>query len=347
MNIQQTFTSAVVVAALGLVSVPASAQDQRGNGHQRGGGRATASQPAPQQDRGERAVPRQSPREVAPQQRQSAPRSSESRQYSGAQSVPGQNRAERAVPGQSLRDVAPQMRQGAPRPSDSRQYSASQSAPRAYGNRQDQQYQQYQQRAVPRSYDRPSYQSPAYRNGDSRGYGSSSYRNGYSRGYGSSRDSYRSYQSRPFFYSERYDRPYNYVPYRPFYFSRPYFSFRSHLNLGLGLWLGYSVPYPYAYMGDYRPRVYGYYPEGSLSVNPEGPIYGGISFDIQPADADLFVDGEYVGQIGTFGATSEPLTLRPGEHRIEVQREGFRSMAWDVTIEPGEVIPYRAVMERY
>ena len=308
MNIQQTFTSAVVMAALSLVSVPASAQNQRGNGQQRGGGRATASSPAPRQG--------------ASQARQSAPRSSGSRQYSGAQSAPRQDRAVRA---------APQMGQSAPRSSGSRQYSGAQSAPRAYANQQSQ---QYQQRAVPRSYARPSYQSPSYRNGDSRGYASP-------------RNSYRSYQSRAFSYSQRYARPYNYVPYRPFYFSRPYYSFRSQLNLGLGLWLGYSVPYPYSYLGDYRPRVYGYYPEGSYDVTPGAPIYGGMSFDIQPADADLYVDGEYVGQIGTFAATSEPLTLRPGQHRIEVQREGFRSMAWDVTIEPGQVIPYRAVMERY
>lgn len=308
MNIQQTFTSAVVVAALSLVSVPASAQNQRGNGQQRGGGRATASSPAP--------------RQAAPQARQSAPRSSGSRQYSGAQSAPRQDRAVRA---------APQMGQSAPRSSAGRQYSGAQLAPRANANRQSQ---QYQQRAVPRSYARPSYQSPSYRNGNSRGYASP-------------RSSYRPYQSRAFSYSQRYARPYNYVPYRPFYFSRPYYSFRSQLNLGLGLWLGYSVPYPYSYLGDYRPRVYGYYPEGSYDVTPGAPIYGGMSFDVQPADADLYVDGEYVGQIGTFAATSEPLTLRPGQHRIEVQREGFRSMAWDVTIEPGQVIPYRAVMERY
>jgi len=320
MNIQQTFTSAVVMAALSLVSVPASAQNQRGNGQQRGGGRATASSPAPRQS--------------APQVRQSAPRSSGSRQSSGAQSAPQVRQSAPRSSGSrqsSGAQSAPQMGQSAPRSSGSRQYSGAQSAPRAYANRQSQ---QYQQRAVPRSYARPSYQSPSYRNGDSRGYASP-------------RSSYRPYQSRAFSYSQRYARPYNYVPYRPFYFSRPYYSFRSQLNLGLGLWLGYSVPYPYSYLGDYRPRVYGYYPEGSYDVTPGAPIYGGMSFDIQPADADLYVDGEYVGQIGTFAATSEPLTLRPGQHRIEVQREGFRSMAWDVTIEPGQVIPYRAVMERY
>ena len=73
---------------------------------------------------------------------------------------------------------------------------------------------------------------------------------------------------------------------------------------------------------------------------------GGISFDIQPSDADVFVDGEYVGPVANFTAYSEPLTLTPGVHRIAIQREGFRSMEWDVTIEPGQVIPYRGGLNR-
>ena len=76
-------------------------------------------------------------------------------------------------------------------------------------------------------------------------------------------------------------------------------------------------------------------------------IYGGVSFDIQPSDADLYVNGEYVGQVGDFNPYSEPLTLTPGVHRIAVQRDGFRPMEWEVQVEPGQVIPYRGEMERY
>lgn len=186
----------------------------------------------------------------------------------------------------------------------------------------------YQQRAVPRSSDRP-----AYRGNDRRQYAPPSRS--------------RSYSSRPYYYSRPYVRPFRYVPYRPFYFARPYYSFRPRLNIGFGLWIGDPVPYPYAYLGTYSPRVYGYYPEGSYRVTPGVPVYGGVSFDIQPSDADLFVDGEYVGPIGNFTTTSEPLTLTPGVHRIAVQRDGFRSMEWDATIEPGQVIPYRGAMDRF
>ena len=75
--------------------------------------------------------------------------------------------------------------------------------------------------------------------------------------------------------------------------------------------------------------------------------YGGLSFDVQPADANVFVDGQYVGTVADFGPNCEPLTLEPGTHRIAIQRAGYQSLEWDVTIEPGQVIPYRGVLDPY
>jgi hypothetical protein len=203
---------------------------------------------------------------------------------------------------------------------------------------------------VPR-YGEASRGGQPYRSDDRRGYGSpqngsrSAYGSYYGPSYGGGRSSYyaRGY------HSQVYIRPHSYVPYHPYYFGHSYYAFRPYLNIGFGLWLGYSVPYPYSYLGTYTPRVYGYdyYSSGGYTVTPGVPIYGGVSFDIQPSDADLFIDGEYVGTVGTFGPAQEPLTMTPGAHRIAVQRDGYRPMEWDVTIEPGQVIPYRGVMERY
>ena len=167
-----------------------------------------------------------------------------------------------------------------------------------------------------------------------------------------------SYYARPY-HSQAYIRPPHYAPYRPYYFGSSYYSFRPYWNIGFGLWVGYSVPYPYSYFyAGYAPRVYGtyystnyytdndYYGVEPYMAKPSVSVYGGVSFDIQPSDADLFIDGEYVGTVGTFSPTGEPLTLTPGEHRIAIQRDGFRPMEWDVTIEPGQVIPYRGMMEK-
>jgi hypothetical protein len=119
------------------------------------------------------------------------------------------------------------------------------------------------------------------------------------------------------------------------------------VHIGFGVWLGVSVPYPWAYFGAYRPRVYGYYDRGYYGVAPGVRQYGGLSFDIQPADADLFVDGEYVGSVGTFTPYGEPLTLWPGVHRIAVVRDGFRTMEWEIAVQPGQVIPYRGILAQW
>ncbi len=152
---------------------------------------------------------------------------------------------------------------------------------------------------------------------------------------------------RPYF-SRSYARPYGWEPYYPFRFGRPYYEFSPWLSLGFGVWCGYPVPYPWVYLGSYQPTVFGVYGDGGYQAVPDSSTstYGGASFDIQPADANLFVDGQYVGVVGNFGPSSEPLTLEPGQHRIAIQREGYRPLEWDVTIEAGQVIPYRGVLER-
>lgn len=305
MNRGSAFTSALVLAALSL-ALPASAQDRRDG--RRSGERAAASQPAPRQE-GARAVPRGGRDERAN-------RPSDNRPAAAPESRP-------SPPPQASR-----------RGDDNRPAAAPEARPSAppQASRRGDDNRDYQPRAVPRPYARPDYRE------SDRG--------------SSHRDDDRYYSSRPYSsgrvyarpYSRLYVRPYNFVPYRPYYFGRPYYSFRPRLSIGFGLWLGDPVPYPYGYLGTYRPRVYGYYPG---EYGPSVSVYGGLSFDIQPSDADLFVDGEYAGTVGTFGPYAEPLTLTPGVHRIAVQRDGFRAMEWDVTIQPGQVIPYRGDMEEY
>ncbi len=158
------------------------------------------------------------------------------------------------------------------------------------------------------------------------------------------RGGYNPSPARPYF-SHTYVRPYGWRPYYPYHFVRPYYVFSPWLSLGFGVWCGYPVPYPWVYLGDYQPTVFGY-DSDDYQVVPGATVYGGVSFDMQPSDANLFVDGQYVGVVGSFGPSNEPLTLEPGTHRIAIQREGFRPLEWDVTIEAGQVIPYRGELER-
>jgi hypothetical protein len=165
-------------------------------------------------------------------------------------------------------------------------------------------------------------------------------------------------------------------------FYRPYYSFRPRVSLGFGLWAGYPVAYPYYYDSPYGydyPSVdpyayeaapsYGYpaQPYGSSSQSSGYPASnypsqqppavdmqrggdqsapGGISFEITPDTAAVFVDGTYMGTAGEFGASAEPLGLNTGRHRVEVRASGYRTMTFEADVKPGQVIPYQGTLQR-
>ena len=66
-------------------------------------------------------------------------------------------------------------------------------------------------------------------------------------------------------------------------------------------------------------------PEPSVGVQQGGQSVapGGVSFEITPDTAAVFVDGTYVGTAGTFGPKSQPLGLVPGRHTIEIRGIGL------------------------
>jgi PEGA domain-containing protein len=111
-------------------------------------------------------------------------------------------------------------------------------------------------------------------------------------------------------------------------------AYRPGFNLGFGIFFG--SPHRYSF----QVPSYGY---GYPTARP-GIAYGGISFGISPADAEVYVDGDYVGIVRDFGDGAQPLTLAAGIHRIELDRPGYEPMAFDVNIVPGQLIPYNGLM---
>lgn len=153
----------------------------------------------------------------------------------------------------------------------------------------------------------------------------------------------------------RYNRPGYIAPraryYAPRYgygvrgYYRPY-VYRPHLSIGLGIFMGYPVPYAYRY--PYPITVYGYRaPSGPIVVGPGSPYYGGVSLEITPYDADVYVDGSFAGRVEDFDGSSQPLTLTSGQHRIEVQAEGYAPLVFDVGVQAGQIIPYRGDLQPY
>jgi hypothetical protein len=180
-------------------------------------------------------------------------------------------------------------------------------------------------------------------------------------------------------------RSYSYPYYSRAYYSYPYYAFRPRFSVGFGLYVGYPVaypyygygygyygypypypayPYPYAYSSsypypDYRPSAYSSSTyssaqppappvQGSIGIasgTPQGSS-GGISFDISPNTAQVYVEGQYVGLVSAFSPTSQPLTLAPGRHHVEIRLLGYQTMTFETEVTSGQVVPYQGTMQR-
>jgi hypothetical protein len=116
------------------------------------------------------------------------------------------------------------------------------------------------------------------------------------------------------------------VPYRPYVY-RPSF--------GIGVYYGAGGSYPY-----------GYTPRGYYDPLP-GHLYGGLRIVGAPREAQVFADGYYVGIVNDFDGVFQHVNLEAGEHHIEIETPGFEPVAFDVLIQPGRTITFRADMYRY
>ena len=167
-----------------------------------------------------------------------------------------------------------------------------------------------------RSYDNRSSGNRSY---DNRSYGNRSYDNrSYGRSYGGRTYAYPSYRPSRNRVSVL---PYGYRPYgyRPgwslnLYFGRPYGAY------------GYGYP----------AAGYGYY---SIA---QGGLYGAVRIIDAPPDAQVFVDGYYAGVVDDYDGVFQHLNLEAGSHHIEIEDPGYPPIAFDVRIEPGQTITYRA-----
>jgi hypothetical protein len=111
-------------------------------------------------------------------------------------------------------------------------------------------------------------------------------------------------------------------------YARPYPGFGYRYGYGPG----YFSPFLYGYddYGD-SPWFYGYrpYPTDRDREDVDG---GTLQLDVRPADASIYVDDEFRGS----ASEATRLELRPGRHRIEVVRPGYRTVTREVDIPPGE-----------
>lgn len=80
------------------------------------------------------------------------------------------------------------------------------------------------------------------------------------------------------------------------------------------------------------------------SSRPSGPTKTGLlRLEIEPADAIIWVDGQYLGQVN--GWLEGTLRVPVGIRRLELQAEGFMSQRFDIGITNHEEVILRLVMQ--
>ena len=139
----------------------------------------------------------------------------------------------------------------------------------------------------------------------------------------------------------------NVYPYRPYFY--PY-----RPGLTVGFYSSYGAPYrygyygyPYSYAYPYSSYAYPYSyssalpPPGYVTAVP-GYAYGGVRIQGAPEDAQVFVDGYYVGIVDDFDGAFQHLNLQSGPHRIELRPLVDPPVTFDVNVVPGQTITYHA-----
>jgi hypothetical protein len=91
------------------------------------------------------------------------------------------------------------------------------------------------------------------------------------------------------------------------------------------------------YGGYYDPWYYGGYPPYSGSYN----AYDGmLRLKMKPREAQVLVDGYFMGVVDDFDGMWQRLHVEPGPHRVEVRLEGYETLLFEVNIQPDKTITY-------
>jgi hypothetical protein len=101
----------------------------------------------------------------------------------------------------------------------------------------------------------------------------------------------------------------------------------------------------YGRYGGYGYPSYGYPSVGYSSTYPYG-LDGELRLKIKPRDAQVFVDGYYVGIVDEFDGVFQRLHLPSGPHRVEVRAPGFETLTFDVQIRFDETTKFEGNLQR-
>ncbi|MCY3843482.1 MAG: PEGA domain-containing protein [Acidobacteria bacterium] len=89
---------------------------------------------------------------------------------------------------------------------------------------------------------------------------------------------------------------------------------------------------------------YDYY--GGYGYHPTDLHTGFLRLKVRPRQAQVFVDGYFVGVVNEFDGVFQRLRLEEGPHQVEIVHPGFEPLELDVLIVPGEKITFEGDLIR-
>jgi hypothetical protein len=108
---------------------------------------------------------------------------------------------------------------------------------------------------------------------------------------------------------------------------------------------GYGGGYAGGYYGGfYDPWYGGYptYPQSTYTSNDEGSL----KLKIKPREAEVYVDGYFVGVVDDFDGIFQRLHIDSGPHRIEVRAKGYETLEFEVRITPEHTTTYTGELKK-
>jgi len=143
----------------------------------------------------------------------------------------------------------------------------------------------------------------------------------------------------------RYYAPYGYARY---YY--PYYPYYSNFSFSFGFGIGYG--WPGAYWGSYGYPYYGYPYYGYPSYPYAYPYYGygydnsgSARLQISPRNAQVYIDGRFVGLVDDFDGSFQQLHVEAGQHQLQVSLEGHRTYTENVLFRSGTTVRLQGKLE--
>jgi PEGA domain len=132
----------------------------------------------------------------------------------------------------------------------------------------------------------------------------------------------------------------NVVVVSPRYY-RPYFSYPGFYYPGFY--------YPGFYGGHYSPFLLGFYGQYRYPYPPYGPwAYdntGSARLEVAPRNAQVYVDGYFVGMVDSFDGYLQRLNVEAGEHELQFYLEGYRPFTQKVLFVRGRTVKITHTMQ--